>query len=359
VRVTAVVATFNRKKLLLECLEALARQTHPLAQVLVVDNASSDGTEEHLEASGIAERLPVSYLRLARNGGGAEGFHYGVREALATDSDWIWLMDDDCEPADDTLERLLSSPRALEPATAGLLPIVKDEVGHILPMHRGMIVARPFRAPVQALSDAAYARPETEVDFSSFVGPLFRAAAVRQAGLPLREAFIRFEDLEYAGRLRSLGRMWLIGDSAMVHKEAVPLTGSDLRSLWRDFSRGGRFAGLWKGVYGLRNVVFAGRRHGFVGVGAALSYVAVQTVRATLFDERKLRTVYLYALYAYDGWRGLFRNVPPERWERIEAGRDIVAAINREALRYDSDVAEPARALTTGRSEPAASPGVE
>ena len=46
VRVTAVVVTYNRKELLVECLEALARQTHPLDRVILVDNASTDDTRE-------------------------------------------------------------------------------------------------------------------------------------------------------------------------------------------------------------------------------------------------------------------------------------------------------------------------
>src|SRR3954452_22267184 len=92
------IVTHNRKNLLLDCLEALAGQTQPLDRVLVVDNASSDGTLEHLRASGIAARLPLDYLRLERNGGGAEGFHYAVRAGIDSGADWIWLMDDDCEP---------------------------------------------------------------------------------------------------------------------------------------------------------------------------------------------------------------------------------------------------------------------
>ena len=92
----AVVVTHDRKQLLLRCLESLAGQTHSLAGVTVVDNASTDGTEEALIASDVRGRLPLDYLRLTRNGGGAEGFHYGLMAALATGAEWIWLMDDDC-----------------------------------------------------------------------------------------------------------------------------------------------------------------------------------------------------------------------------------------------------------------------
>jgi len=53
------VVTHNRRELLLECLEAVARQTQPVDRVVVVDNASSDGTLDRLQESGIAQRLPL------------------------------------------------------------------------------------------------------------------------------------------------------------------------------------------------------------------------------------------------------------------------------------------------------------
>src|SRR5918998_5992428 len=114
--VTAVVVTYNRKEMLVECLEALARQTVPPTRVVLVDNASADGTREHVEA---AAPLPVDYLRVTRNGGGAEGFHYGVRAALERPCEWLWLMDDDCEPPPDCLASLLA---AAEPDDALLAP---------------------------------------------------------------------------------------------------------------------------------------------------------------------------------------------------------------------------------------------
>ena len=46
--ICAVVVTFNRKVLLLNCLNALKAQTHPLSHIVVIDNASTDGTADFL-----------------------------------------------------------------------------------------------------------------------------------------------------------------------------------------------------------------------------------------------------------------------------------------------------------------------
>jgi glycosyltransferase involved in cell wall biosynthesis len=309
-----------------------------------------------VRASGVADRLPLELVQLQRNGGGAEGFHYGVRAALDGESDWIWLMDDDCEPRDDALEHLLAAEPAADPAVAALVPVVRDPEDRVLPMHRGHIVARPFRAPMRALDEGEYAGPVTRCDFASFVGPLFRTEAARAAGPPLREAFIRFEDLEYSARIGKEGRMVLVNDAVIVHKEEVPLLGLGPKDMLENFMRPGEFKHLWKGVYGLRNIIDGGRRNGYVDGFAALTYALLAVSRSLVFDERRFRAAYLFALYAYDGWRGVFRNVPPPKWAPLaEQGgpRAMRAYLNREGLRYDREVAPPARRLTTRPGPPA------
>jgi len=169
-RVVVVVVTHNRSAMLRECLEALAAQTHPVAEVVLVDNASTDGTLERLVASGLGARLDLRVLRVSRNGGGAEGFHYGVRFALQSASDWLWLMDDDCEPEPATLAVLLASPRAAQPSTSVLMPLVRSVRGDLLPLHRGQIRRRWFMAPMVALREDEFSRPEVRVALGTFVG---------------------------------------------------------------------------------------------------------------------------------------------------------------------------------------------
>ncbi|QRN40961.1 MAG: glycosyltransferase [Neisseriaceae bacterium] len=105
--VCAVVVTYNRRELLVECLEALCRQTTPLDLVYIVDNASTDGTEDFLRENGYLDNSLFRLVTLPSNLGGAGGFYHGIKIAFENGFEQILLMDDDGFPADDCLEQLL------------------------------------------------------------------------------------------------------------------------------------------------------------------------------------------------------------------------------------------------------------
>ena len=108
ISVTAVVVTFNRKEFLSECLDGLLRQTHPVGHIVIIDNASTDGTAEFLSTAGYLKLDKIEYIRLATNTGGAGGFHEGVKRAYEYGAEWIWMMDDDVEPVPNALQTMLS-----------------------------------------------------------------------------------------------------------------------------------------------------------------------------------------------------------------------------------------------------------
>ena len=105
--VSAVIVTYNRKVLLERCLSAVLGQTRAPDRVIVVDNASTDGTEAHLRNLGLLDIHTVVYVRLTENTGGAGGFFEGTKRAYEDGCSHCWLMDDDGVPDEDCLERLL------------------------------------------------------------------------------------------------------------------------------------------------------------------------------------------------------------------------------------------------------------
>ena len=106
-RTAAVIVTYNRKDLLLECVSAVLAQEGGAPGVIIVDNASSDGTKDALRAH--VERGEVLYFNTGANLGGAGGFQYGIRKAVEMGYEYLWIMDDDCIPSKTALSVLLSA----------------------------------------------------------------------------------------------------------------------------------------------------------------------------------------------------------------------------------------------------------
>lgn len=97
-RVSVVIATYNRKDLLLGCLAAVTRLDYPDFEILVADDGSSDGSGE-----AVRQRFPdVRYLPHATNTGEPAARNRGV---LAATGDLIAFTDDDCVPPRDWLQR--------------------------------------------------------------------------------------------------------------------------------------------------------------------------------------------------------------------------------------------------------------
>jgi ADP-heptose:LPS heptosyltransferase/GT2 family glycosyltransferase len=152
--ISVVILTHNRAKLLARCLQALARQSRPADEVLVVDNGSTDATREVLaefsdgpRAGETAPSLPIRSINGPGKGGWAAARNLAVREARA---DWVAFTDDDCAPAEDWLERVDRHAQAGLDAVGGLVepagplpypwwwhPEMGWAVGLSVPGHRG------------------------------------------------------------------------------------------------------------------------------------------------------------------------------------------------------------------------------
>jgi GT2 family glycosyltransferase len=214
-RVCAVVVTRNRRQLLQQCLAALSAQTRRPEHVMVVDNASTDGTPELLEQA-FAE---VESVVLSVNGGAAGGFHEGLRRAHAAAFDWMWLMDDDTIPAPDALQSLLGAlATAPEPPLLLSSKVVWTD-GRLHPMNvQGFERLRLDRII------AASERTLLPLRTATFVSLLVSGAAVETYGLPLQRYFLWSDDIEYTARILRHSPGYLVPASVAVHNTQTPHT---------------------------------------------------------------------------------------------------------------------------------------
>ncbi len=210
-RVTAVVVTYDRLPLLRTLLARLA-EVPGLDEVLVLDNASTDGTGAFL--AGLDGRDGVHARTLATNTGGAGGFHDGLAWAVERDADLVWLMDDDGLPDVDCLELLLGHRGQLD----FWGPVVVDEAD---PER----LVFPIRLPggtrtVRRMTDVADAAVDGLIRdvVIPFNGVLVTRELVQRIGLPRAEFFIWGDDHEYRLRAeRAGGRVATVVGARVLH----------------------------------------------------------------------------------------------------------------------------------------------
>ena len=313
--VAAVVVTFNRKALLVECLRALLGQTRPLERILVVDNASTDGTEDLLRAEGLIDAPGVRYLKLEQNSGGAGGFYAGMKAAYDEGHDWLWLMDDDAEPATDALAKMV--PYFGREDVSGLAPMVTDGAwaDEYVEPHRGMRVDGAIAGVVRPLDPSETAGRETlEITHASFVGPMFPRRTIDRIGLPISEFFIHYDDYEYAQRARKVGPILLVMDAKIAHKEARNNNRYETKAFLNRTAERPRYEGLWLAYYGYRNITWLTRKE-----GVSLNYLrlisrhARQLLEVVAYDDQKWRRIRFWNAALLDGWSGRFRNDRPKQ----------------------------------------------
>jgi rhamnopyranosyl-N-acetylglucosaminyl-diphospho-decaprenol beta-1,3/1,4-galactofuranosyltransferase len=206
-RLVAVVVTFNRLALLQRLLQRLDTQAE-VDEILVIDNASTDGTGEWLATLDGAEddhpTVPVVARTLATNTGGAGGFSEGLSWAIERGAELVWLMDDDGVPAPDCLDTLLTYG-GTHPDLEFWGPVVVDEADP-----RRLVF--PIRLPggarvahdVEAVEAAAVGGLLDEIVIP-FNGVLVTRALVERIGVPRAEFFIWGDDHEYRLRAEAAG----------------------------------------------------------------------------------------------------------------------------------------------------------
>ena len=298
----AVVVTHNRRAALEVTLERLLESDpNELARIVLVDNASSDGTAAWL-ATLDDPRLEV--LTNTQNLGGAGGFEQGMRHAAAHhDPDWLVLMDDDARPEPGALAAFLAGDRAGAEAWAAA---VYHPDGRICDMNR------PSRNPFWRrdvlwrtltgggrdgfhLGAADYAgTAPLSIDGTSFVGFFISRAGIERGGFPDGGLFVYGDDALYTLRLTSRGGRIIFDPNLRFEHDFTTHTDADRR-----------VRPMWKCYYLYRNLLLVYRLSAgpwFVLAGPAAGLKWLANVRH--YRGARLRFLALVLRAIRDGFLG-------------------------------------------------------
>lgn len=232
-RVTAVIVNYNSGRWLARCIDNLRGRSGSLPEVIVIDNASSDGSIDILpEGAGITVR------RAHRN----LGFGRGVNQALrSVRTEYLLVINPDCLLVPASLTRLVEELDE-HPDVALVSGRVFDMSGteqrgsrRRLPS-RGQVLSEvlPF-SRVNGIDLTHEPAPEEPTDVEAVSGAcmLVRTAALEQVGAFDPGFHMHFEDLDLMARLRAAGwRIRLVPTVFVSHAGGVSSRRRPLAVMW-------------------------------------------------------------------------------------------------------------------------------
>jgi hypothetical protein len=217
--------------------------------VILVDNASTDGT-----ATRIAREYPeVRLERSKKNLGFAGGMNVGIRLAIERECQYILVLNNDTLLDPDLIRVLIHAGERL-PRAGAISPLITfADAPHPI-WFAGAHFSPKWGMPGRMSGyrePAAQAGSERQIERFTGAAALLRARALAKVGMFDESLFFLYEDVELSLRLRRAGwEVWLTPDTAVRHRVAMSQGGEHSSSSY---------------YYGTRNLVTVGRRYSPAG----------------------------------------------------------------------------------------------
>lgn len=267
-KIAAIVVTYNRKELLIQCLNHILQQTFKPAAIYIIDNASTDGTDlllrekkfcsSNSDGKVVLNDVNIIYLKLSENSGGAGGFYMGMKTANETGIyDALWVMDDDGVPEKNCLYYLASN-----------LPDFDYIASTVLSIEDRNSLAFPYKGKILGYSEfKEYAKDNLVKKFACPMnGILYSRKLLDIVGYPIPNLFIWGDEQNLNLRCISAG-FEPITDIRAIHyhpkcKDVYKKSMFDRRIVF--------VPQLWKGYCQYRNFIY--NYHGRMALKSLVYY---------------------------------------------------------------------------------------
>jgi len=212
-RVTVIVVNWNRKDCLMQCLEAVRRQSIPEVVTVVVDNGSEDGS-----AAAVREHFPeVVLVPLAKNFGFAAANNIAIR---AVDTEYVALLNNDAIPHPLWLETLVNALSAHPEAGSAASKMLFYDDPQVID-RAGDVYTTAGAGCLRGRGKAHDAFNQPEWIFGACAGAaLYRTSMFREIGLFDEDFFLLYEDVDLSFRAQLKGYKCLYVPDAVVYHRA-------------------------------------------------------------------------------------------------------------------------------------------
>lgn len=215
-RVGIVLVNYNGLKFMPECLETLTKIDYPEYRIVVVDNASTDGSAEWL-----AQNYPeLTLLKLCSNKGITGGNNAGINWCLENDCEYVLFLNNDTAVEPDFLNHLVASAGPLTLTTPKIYfyddkTLINSHVGSFN-YKRGVMVELFYRR-----RDTEASRQVQPVKMANTCALLVHRGIVKEIGGMDDAYFMYYDDTDYITRINKTGATILFVPNAVIyHKES-------------------------------------------------------------------------------------------------------------------------------------------
>lgn len=224
-RVTCIVLNWNGWRDTIACLRALEKTDFPAMETVVVDNGSTDDSVEQIRSLLPAQRVVETGINL----GFAGGNNVAIRMALDSGADYVWLLNNDTEPAPDALAALVAKAESDNKIGA------VSSVCYYADRPETVQIWAGGRANLWIGYSPSTTAPHDDSWFHWLNGTslLIRVTTLRTLGLLDEGFFLYMEDVEFGIRLRKNGWKLAAAPASVVLHKVNASTGGNRRILDR------------------------------------------------------------------------------------------------------------------------------
>ena len=217
-RVCVLILNRDRREDTLACLSSLLARPYANLDVVVLDNASSDGTPAAVRAA----YPQIQVIETGGNLGYAAGNNVGLEWARRHEAEYALLLNEDTIVDPDFISHLVDAAQA-RPELAFLGPIVYHySEPEVIQSAGGMIAPdwRTFHRGQNEPDRGQYARP-SEADWVSGCAIFLRMSVVERIGMLDPAFFIYSEEVDWCVRARRAGFLGLVVPAARIWHKGV------------------------------------------------------------------------------------------------------------------------------------------
>jgi rhamnopyranosyl-N-acetylglucosaminyl-diphospho-decaprenol beta-1,3/1,4-galactofuranosyltransferase len=293
-KVIAVVVTYNRQALLSECITALRNQTRVPDAILVVNNGSTDNTEQWLQ-----QQPGIDFIT-QKNVGSSGGFSTGLNWAFKNGYTWMWCMDDDGYPRQDALQNMFAQ-------TTDDLKLYNCAVVNKEDKKSFVWKTGAFKT-IDEVTDKT-----VEGIGHPFNGTMIHRKIIERVGVPQPKYFLWGDETEYYYRITKKNNIPVCTVTGSIHYH--PAAAFSYKQDWD-------YTSAWKMYYYVRNRFYIHRAKFNTKIGALVHYfsflIAFAGIVVVYQKTNKLKKLGFIMWPAADAFRSNFSATPPVILERLK-----------------------------------------